>query len=129
MNKRIKSIVILIIVLLMSAQVAMAENCHFTFEHKGVTYNVIHYTGKNSYIEVTNAMPISYSDEPGVWMSTYSDEYSDYLMAQDAAVDAHFAQYHSELGDNSMPMYLLSGIAMLTAIGAIFVHRKRMSIG
>ena len=67
---------------------------------------------------MTTAFATDYSDEYG-----YDYEYSDGFFVYN---DEEGEQ--GELGDESVPITLLGGLAVLSATGAIIVHKKRQSI-
>ncbi len=130
MKSKLGFAMIMILAVMMLVQFALAEECHFTFVHNGVTYNEIHHAEEVDWFETLNPMPISYSDDLDAWELTYSDAYSAFLAAEAVATRAHMAQHHSnDLGDESLPVILLCGCAVLAVVGAVAVHKKRTSIG
>ena len=54
------------------------------------------------------------------------DKLKDYHVASDYFKQTYVLE--GDLGDESIPVVLLGGIAVLTAVGAVAVHRKRKSV-
>jgi len=58
----------------------------------------------------------------------YSAAYGAYLESMDAARKAFLFRYGGDSGDESLPLYLLCGMALLMTAGAVFAHRKRVNV-
>ena len=128
---RIRKILILLLALALLAGSAMAEingvvDGTVTFEFKGKTYRLDHVDdGGTGYFLPITVMEPQYAE--GGWMFEYTQEYSDYLKAEAAAENAWLAEYNADLGDESVPFFALSLVAVCALTGALYARRKRFA--
>jgi len=122
--KRFKYLLVFILAVMMLTQTALAATCNISFTANGKTYHAIHHPEGTGYFTVLGdhpyITPMDHDPNP---------EYEAYDRAYQIATMNHVATCpHYALGDESIPLYLLCAAAVLAAIGAVAVHKKRMNL-
>ena len=124
MRKTLIAILMLFVCFILAVPAALADHYEYiNFPFKGNTYT-IRYSVEGKHFERVNTPAESFKGNS----FEYTAEYAAYIDAEDAAKKNFLRSYaNGELGDDSIPLWMLCAESACLAFVTLFVHGKRRS--